>query len=724
MRQAFVQTAVLFGLVALTSHPLGAQPENAPEEITVIGSQQFLETQFTRDRTGSAADVSHLMKQIPGGNTNANGPLSGQVQYRGMAGPRINVRVDGMLIHGGGPNWMAPPLHHIPAGLMEELTVEKGVASITTGGGIGGAVTARWKKPDFGGDADGSWRWSGDFEGGFSTSDTGNNQALMAGLSSANRRIYLMGSRDEGDDFDSGERKVKATGYERDVLGLGYGLRQGGHEFEINLRRLETGETGTPSLPMDIEWFDTDLWNLRYATDLNDVGVQLRLYGSTIDHGMNNFKLRQAPDFTSLSLAPFQGDDKRFMKAESDEYGFKLTLDRALAGGTLQAGLEGRAAEHNTTVTDPDFDPFFVDNFNNNQVDQLSAFGQWSSVIGHRWYLEAGAALHRVETSAGEVDAFPARLVDQNPEAWPDGTPPRAVWLLRERFNNADRSQTDTNLDAVLKTRYQATGELVVELAAARKTRSPMYQERYIWIPLETNGGLGDGNNYMGNPELDPEVSHQIELGLDWTPGALQISPRVYFRHLDDYIQGVPVTDGVTRAVSGKANGDPTPLRLANTEARIYGADLSFGLPLPGRFRLEGQASVTRAEREDISDYLYRVAPDSIRATLSYHSGALSLRLQQVLVARQDRLSATNTDDPEDAGNSFRETPGYGLTHVFVDYTINRNLSLKAGLENLWDREYTDHLTGFNRVIDSEVPVGERLPGQGRNFFARLQYHW
>jgi len=112
------------------------------EKITVIGRQEFIEKEFTARRTGSNFDSAKLMNQVPGGAANSNGPLTGQIQYRGMFGPRINVQVDGMLIHGGGMNWMAPPLHHIPAGLMEELVVEQGIPSITTGGGIGGAVTA------------------------------------------------------------------------------------------------------------------------------------------------------------------------------------------------------------------------------------------------------------------------------------------------------------------------------------------------------------------------------------------------------------------------------------------------------------------------------------------------------------------------------------------------------------------------------------------------------
>lgn len=136
-------------LLAASGSLYGQPSVERVEEITVIGRPEFIEKEFTAQRSGSNVDPAKLMAQVPGGAAANNGPLTGQIQYRGMSGPRINVRVDGMLIHGGGPNWMAPPLHHIPAGLMEELVVEQGIASISTGGGIGGAATALWKRPDY-----------------------------------------------------------------------------------------------------------------------------------------------------------------------------------------------------------------------------------------------------------------------------------------------------------------------------------------------------------------------------------------------------------------------------------------------------------------------------------------------------------------------------------------------------------------------------------------------
>ena len=49
------------------------------------------------------------------------------------------------------------------------------------------------------------------------------------------------------------------------------------------------------------------------------------------------------------------------------------------------------------------------------------------------------------------------------------------------------------------------------------------------------------------------------------------------------------------------------------------------------------------------------------------------------------------------------------------------NINLQAGIENLLDKEYTDHLNGFNRVAGNGVDLGERLPGPGINVFATLR---
>ena len=249
---------------------------------------------------------------------------------------------------------------------------------------------------------------------------------------------------------------------------------------------------------------------------------------------------------------------------------------------------------------------------------------------------------------------------------------------------------------------------------AGHKTRSPSYQERYLWLPLQATNGLADGNNYVGDINLDAEKAYEVGLGLNWATGRFYLEPRAFYRYVDDYIQGVPATDPVVIAVS-TAGGDPTPLQFANVDAKLYGADAAWGATLNNNWRLDGIVSYVRGKRDDINDNLYRIAPLNGRATLTYRRSAWWTALEGVAYAKQDEVSETNNEQKTDA---------YQLLNLRGGMDIGRGLSLAAGVENILDSTARDHLAGINRVTDSDVAVGERLPSPGRSFFASLQYRY
>ena len=328
-----------------------------------------------------------------------------------------------------------------------------------------------------------------------------------------------------------------------------------------------------------------------------------------------------------------------------------------------------------------------------------------------------------MKTDADEVDAQPANL---EPAASTPGTPPAAVRALRDRFNAADRSQTDHNLDLAAKLNYPLNDELSLIAGYARKTRSPTYIERYLWIPLNVNAGLGDGNNYIGNIELDPEWSNQFELGLDWANDRAYFTPRVHYQRVTNYIQGIAVEANMFNmpiiGVSANANGDPTPLQFSNVEAEIYGFDTEWGYEINQDWMLTGNATYIRGKRRDVNDDLFHIAPPRISTALTRDFGNGSATIEGVLVARQTKISDELTDDPNNPNNNNDSTPGYGLINLYGQYkpASMSNPTIQAGVENLLDKEYTDHLNGFNRVAGNGVDVGERLPGPGINAFITL----
>ncbi len=160
-------------------------------------------------------------------------------------------------------------------------------------------------------------------------------------------------------------------------------------------------------------------------------------------------------------------------------------------------------------------------------------------------------------------------------------------------------------------------------------------------------------------------------------------------------------------------NGDPTPLRFANVDAKVTGVDLDFNWVLTETLDLEGGVSYVQGKRRDIVDDLYRIAPLRGRVALTWGSGAWYITGEGQFTAEQTNVSATNSE---------AETDGHAIFNVFGGWAVNDKLFLNAGVSNILDEEYEDHLTGYNRISGSDVGLGDRVPGAGVNGYVRLEY--
>ncbi len=714
-----------------------------PERILVIGRPADDDASSSRPQLPPSPDLSNLMATFPGGGVAANGRLSGQMQYRGLFGPRVSVRIDGMSINSAGPNWMDPPLHYLPNTLIDSFRVLRGGASVGSGDHLGGDVIVRSKHARFTAGTAFEQQTSLAVLG--RSVDDGHSVGGMIGLANDRHRADFTFSRDAGDDGDAGSGSVAASEYDRDTYGYAYGFRAGEHEWGLDYRRINTGHTGTPALPSDIRYYHTDLARLFYKGSWRGAEWEASLYRSDVRHRMNNYRLRPAPDFDNLpgpdadKLPPFRGDDKRWVYAASDGLGFSSGVAFDWLQGALNLGLDAHAADHESTVYDPDFAPFFVTNFDDSEIDKWALFTEWRGQLTPRWRAGFGLRYNSVRAATGAVDALPARLAARalNPVRTPIT---EGVRYLRDRFNAAGRSHTDHNFDAFAEFGYSPRADLELRFSVAQKTRSPGYIERYVWLPLEINAGLGDGNNYVGDPDLDPEISRELEIGLDWNRAAFDFEPRLFYRRIDDYIQGAAIAgvcdyvtdrtiddaDEALVCVSDLANGDPSPKRFANVDAEIYGFDARFGYRLSASWALDGVLSLVRGRRRDLGDNLYRIAPPRLTLGLQRSQDTATVRLETTLVESHDKL-ARSLLDPDNLGG--RMDTGAVAGYVLFNLRYSRawpqyGLRLGAGVENLLDKHYADPSAGFNRVGGGDVAVGERLPGAGRNAYLNLGYEW
>jgi iron complex outermembrane receptor protein len=282
------------------------------------------------------------------------------------------------------------------------------------------------------------------------------------------------------------------------------------------------------------------------------------------------------------------------------------------------------------------------------------------------------------------------------------------VALLADAFNQADRSKSWVSVDAVMKYRWYVDSGTEWRIELGSKTRAPSYQELYLWLPLQATGGLADGRSYIGGLDLDEERSNEITIGFGRDIGRFTVSPQVFFRRVDGYIQGTPSTNMTANMVSQMMSGNPA-LQFSNVDAEIYGADLAWKIELSDQWYLDGIASWARGKRRDVDDNLYRLAPPNASIGATWENDKLSVTTELVAYTKQDKVSVYNDE---------QRTAGYELLNTALIWSPTDSLRVEARIDNLLDETYQDHVAGINRANGSDIPVGERVYGAERTLSA------
>jgi iron complex outermembrane receptor protein len=706
-----VRKLLVSSIMAALAPLASAQEAQRVTEILVIGVQDT-HTVVTDDTLVAPADTAQMLRKMPGANINKNGELTGIAQYRGMFGDRISVAVDGAQISGAGPNAMDAPLSYAPVALLESLTINRGIAPVSSAQeSIGGYIQAKTYSGEFGN--------SNDFEFAGRTyfgTQTVNEGVVASGFFSlANRNHLFRGfvMNESADDLEFPGGTIIPTEYERERFDVGYSYRSGDHEISFDVARNNTGDSGTPALPMDIVSIDSDLFRSRYTYSGSDFNVTAEFFGSDNEHWMTNFHLRRPPQDNMMSPGTMR---YRQTYAASENLGFTVKLEQYASNGTWLYGVDGHFTDHEAVVTNPNAGPFYLSNFNGSTRDVLGLFVERSLSLSDSTGLDIGARYNQVSMDTGVVSA------NLNPMNMPMGMPFMMNTMtanLAAQFNASDRDQTDNNVDWFARLSLEASNDITWYVGAARKTRSASYQERYLWTPMESTGGMADGKTYVGNVNLDPEVAHELEVGFDWDGEGFAFYPRAFYKNVSDFIQGTPSTNMMVNQLAlmmaNMGMGAIDPLQFNNTDATFYGFDMEARFDLSDRFTLRGIANIVRGERDDINDNLYRVSPDNLLLALDYRGDNWLVSLESITYADQDRIAVTNLE---------QTTDGYSLLNLSGLIDFGMGAELRVGVENLLDEEYFDHLAAYNRAFNPDIAMRARMPGLGRNVYGRLMWYF
>ena len=702
-----MRNKILFCLVFLTSLSQANQ-NSSLEEITIqaFPLSNEISTDLSNNPTPSA-DSAEVLKRMPGANANGNGPITSIAQYRGMFGDRISVKLDSAPTLTGGPNAMDTPLSYAPSGLLSDLVIYRGITPVSQAQeSIGGHMVAKLNR--------GSFTQSQELNTSgyavFQQNNNGQQANTDIQLVNANNqhKISLLGSYNEGDNFSAGDNKtVTGTQYQRERYDLAYESKTSTNEFLIFAGRHNVANSGTPALAMDIINVNTDMAGLKLSSDLANNSVfselNLAIAWANVNHGMDNHSLRKQPPMTMKY---------RHNQANAENLSWSLDTLLPLTASELKLGIDSNRQTHDSLITNPTNDHFEVNNFVDSERDSLGVFAELNG-NHHSWDYQVGYRHNRIELNSATVGAMGMMGSDMDMNNNVCSAMHDCANELANAFNQADRTLNHNTNNLVVKLNRALDKDTALSIDLGIKQRAPSYRETYLWVPLSITGGLADGRNYVGNLNLKPETSREINLGLSKSKANFSIQPQIFYRQIDNYIQGTASTDLAVNSLSNLMAGSPA-LVYSNTNAEIYGLDTNWNLSINNQWSADGVVSYVRGKRTDVKDNLYRIAPTNARISVNYQSAQLPLEIsvESIIYARQKHVASYANES---------QTAGYGIVNLSAQWTVNNQLQVRSGITNLFDRYYANHLNSVNRNGGSDIAVGEVIPGMGRTLYVQAK---
>ena len=693
----------------------------------------------------ATSDTATLLRDIPGVSFYGAGGVSSLPVIHGLADDRLRIKVDGMDLISACGNHMNPPLSYIDPSNVGSTKVFAGIAPVSSGGdSIGGTILVDSPAPEFAsagqglllkGDAGTFYRSNGNAMGAnVSATAAGEKLSVTYSGSTAQSDNYTAG----GDFKPSGLAfiqtpqslynstkwldgdEVGSTQYKSTNQSLGFALRHDTYLVDLKLGYQHIPYQGYPNQRMDMTDNTSTQVNLGYKGQYDWGQLEARVYREHTEHEMNFLEDKAFWYMGNAPGMPMITDGKNTGAVVKGDIMISAR-DLLRVGGEYQ---RYRLDDWWPASGTGGMSPATFWNINDGQRDRYAAFAEWEAQWNPQWMSLLGLRHETVKMDAGPVQGYNTGGTYAGDAA---------------AFNASDRSRTDHNWDLTTLARYTPAKMQTVEFGYARKTRSPNLYERYTW----STGGMamnminlaGDGNGYVGNLDLKPEIAHTLSATFDWHDAkqedwGLKVTP--YYTYVDDYINARRCSASDTNATSGTfcnaTNLTDTDkfvfLKFDNQDAHLYGIDVSGHFPLAkntgfGSFTAKGVLSYVRGKTTSgPDDNLYNIMPLNAKLSVTQRVGNWSNIAEVHLVDSKSAVSHIRNE----VG-----TPGYALLNLRSSYAWKK-ARLDLGIENVFDRLYYYPLGGAyvgqgvtmppNQALPGVPAWGTAVPGMGRSFYA------
>lgn len=665
--------------------PVVTEEIEVVEDWPVVPAVRILSRdQFPEVPMGDGAD---LLRGVAGVAVGRMGGHGLEPRVRGLAEGNLNVQIDGAFVHGGCPNRMDPPTSFATPNAFDEVTVIKGVQSMRYGpGGTAGTVLYQRHVPEFTESTD----WRTELATSYGSWHKDPELGIDASLGVGGFFLRAQGGLRSFDNYQDGDgNEVRSAFDSRHAnLMLGYGEASTG-QVELGIETARTDDALFAGAGMDSPEDAADTYRLKLRRSeqwLGLIDLDAELYWAGVEHLMDNYSLR--PQTAPMAMR---------VPSTSDTWGGRASADRRVGESfVLTLGLEyqenSREALRLVGPNPDSVEALQSVMWPDATLDQGGLYLEGVQNLGSRSRLLLGARFDRFAAEADKADVKPAGM-NRSPNQ-----------LFESYYGYRAQDWSTSEWGGLVRYERLLMQKLTLFTGLSRSTRAAETTERFLGA-----NNMVPAKRWVGNPLLRPARHSQLDLGLSSQDQSSTWSVTGFVDQADDFIlrdrahgqEGILQSDNATI--------------YRNVEARLVGIEAEGSYRPAERLQFAGTASWVQGDNRTDERPLAQIPP--LQGWLQLDYGVDRWGTAGILrwAAAQTRVD----DDPmTGSGQDYGETPGYGVLDLSGRYRIVESLSVFAGVDNIFDRNYANHLNRGNLFDPDPVRINE----PGRTFWVRLAW--
>jgi iron complex outermembrane receptor protein len=476
-------------------------------------------------------------------------------------------------------------------------------------------------------------------------------------------------------DFSDGSgNTINRSGFEKRNYKAAVSAKWNNHLVTASFLGDDAWNVGFPVLLMDATLAQSRLYSLEhvYNSSKQKVSLSQRFYGNTVDHWMDD----RHRDVASRSVMnnmfmPMFGNTRTVgyladFSKEVQTHQFSATLDMH------QTSMFGDMYMYSLFPNIPDM---YLINVGNAMSFNSAVTGSWKAILSSKF--TTGISI-RFDYSNRDV---------QDP----------TMQQLFQRTWNLNSTQTTYLLpNSSVFLEYRNHYNHILKLEFSANQRLPTTVENYGHYVYN----YVDGFFYTGNPSLLPEQAYQTGFRYSILENMWQLDFSGFYSELRNIITGIQADDSNLGAISG---GSYQFRVYSNAQSGFkYGGETAISAQFSSMWLFRTSLSYVYGHNRSFNEPLPMLPPLTGSVVLRFTKGNHLAEIDTKWTIAQNRIARFAAI--EDA------TDGWNVVNVRIQTNIKNRFVLKAGIENVFNRFYIDHLSFGN------------LPSQGRNLYLSLNY--